>query len=287
MRKYTVYKNQVLPDVLNTKQTTFKNHDEAIKELKKAIKSKKTIFAYCCSADDTTGEIELQFNDLPNIIGYVLLEDMTYDKIHIGKSITCVDNIVGVRIKELEELDNGFFKVKCSRKEVVKKIHDTYNKDIDNGIFKAELMVKGVVTGMDFNKVYVDIGGDVTAILGVADISRVYVKQPSDMIKNGDVLDLVIKKLYSNPIKISLSRSMLISGWETIDTRFRVGKIVPGIVKNRMATGLFIELSESFEGLAEDIPPGVKYSYGDRVKVNILVIDKKREKIKLRIIQNK
>lgn len=287
MSKYSVYKNQALPDKLNTKQTEFENHEDAVQKLKKAMQTNETIYAYCYSADDTTGEVELMFNDLSNIIGYIKLEDITYDKVHIGRAVACVDNIIGVKVKNIEEDEDGFVKVKCSRKDAVKEMHDKYNEDIKNGVFKEGLMVKGIVTGMDFNKVYVDIGGDVTAILGVADISRVYVREPSDVIQHGEILDLVVKKIYADPIKVSLSRAMLINGWESIDKRFKVGKIVPGIVKNRISTGLFIELSESFEGLAEDIPVGVKYKYGDRVKVNILVIDKKRQKIKLRIVQNR
>ena len=80
---------------------------------------------------------------------------------------------------------------------------------------------------------------------------------------------------------------MLLPGWDTIDEKFKAGKIVPGIVKNRIATGIFIELDESFEGLADFPPNAQKYQYGDRVKVRINVIDKKREKIKLKIIDNR
>lgn len=184
MTKYPYYENQVLPDSFNTEETNFTNHQDAVTKLKQAIKSRKTIYAYCCSADEKTGKIELLFNGLNNIIGFALLEDITYVKLHVGRGIDCVDKIIGVKIKEVEEKDDGFVKVKCSRKEVVLDIHNTYNDDIKNGIFKSGLKVKGRVTGMDFNKVYVDIGGDVTAILGVAEISRVYVKQPSDIIKN-------------------------------------------------------------------------------------------------------
>ena len=80
---------------------------------------------------------------------------------------------------------------------------------------------------------------------------------------------------------------MLLPGWESIDEKYKTGKIVPGIVKNRIATGIFIELDESFEGLADFPPNAEKYKYGDRVKVRINVIDKKREKIKLKIISNR
>lgn len=291
MSKYPYYKNQIVPDKLNDTPTFFQDEVDLLNKLSKAKGSNETIYGFCYSVDRKTGEIEISFiEDNYDIIGYVLLEDIAYkenEEVHIGRGIDCVDSIIGVKILDIEDEVDGLIKVKCSRKEVSREIHDKYNNDIKHGTLKEGLTVKGIITGMDHNKVYVDIGGDVTAILGVADISKVFVRQPSDILEHGQVLDLVVKKVYADPIKVSLSRSMLLSGWESIDRRFKVGKIVPGIIKNRMATGLFVELSESFEGLAEDIPVGVKYNYGDRVKVNILTIDKKREKIKLRIIENK
>ncbi|MCQ4924824.1 S1 RNA-binding domain-containing protein [Tissierella carlieri] len=291
MVKYQVYENQLVPDKLNRKkklQTHFLDRNDLLIKLRKAQKTNETIYAYCNAGDDKSGEIELSFlENCDDVIGYVLLDDITYDKLHVGRLIDCIDSVIGVKIIDVEDEVDGLTKVKCSRKEVVKEIHDKYNSDIKNGIFHEGLIVKGIITGMDYNKAYVDIGGDVTAILGVADISKVYVRQPQDILEVGQVIDLVVKKVYSDPIKISLSREMLLSGWENIERRFKAGKIVPGIVKNSMPTGIFIELSESFEGLAEDIPPGVKYNYGDRVIVKILTIDKKREKIKLKIIENK
>lgn len=295
MSKFPYYKNQVLPDVFNEAREGFKTLESLIKYLEDAKSRNKTIQVYSDTVDATTGLVELSFGEEydDKIRGYVEREDVTYlkedsNKVHIGRCIDCLDNYINIKVKDIVyDEKNDFYKVKCSRKDAVKEIHDMYNKDIENGILTANMMVKGNVTGMDYNKVYVDIGGDVTAILGVADIARSYVAEPSDVINIGDKVDLVIKKIYANPIKTSLSRAMLLPGWDTIDEKFKAGKIVPGIVKNRIATGIFIELDESFEGLADFPPNAQKYQYGDRVKVRINVIDKKREKIKLKIIDNR
>ena len=295
MSKFPYYKNQVLPDVFNEAHEGFKTLESLIKYLEGAKSRNKTIQVYSDTVDATTGLVELSFGEEydDKIRGYVEREDVTYlkedsNKVHIGRCIDCLDNYINIKVKDIVyDEKNDFYKVKCSRKDAVKEIHDMYNKDIENGILTANMMVKGNVTGMDYNKVYVDIGGDVTAILGVADIARSYVAEPSDVINIGDKVDLVIKKIYANPIKTSLSRAMLLPGWDTIDEKFKAGKIVPGIVKNRIATGIFIELDESFEGLADFPPNAQKYQYGDRVKVRINVIDKKREKIKLKIIDNR
>lgn len=290
MKKFPRYEGQVLPDKLNTYRDTFTNDTNLLEQLKEAKKKNTTVYAYCYSSDTKTGTAYLEFLEGSLITGYIPREEITYlleqeGKVHVGRSNGCVDNLIGVKILDIEENDDKIA-VKCSRKKVVEAVMNKYNKDIESGVFKEGMLVKGIVTGMDFNKVYIDIGGDVTAILGVADIARVYVREPSDLIEHGEVLDLVVKKAYAHPIKVSLSREMLLQGWESIDSKFKVGRIVPGIIKNTMPTGIFIELSESFEGIAEEIPTWKKLKYGDRVKVHILHIDKKREKIKLRIIKN-
>ena len=291
MSKLKRYQNQVLPDEFNETTTEFHDSEEMLKRLKEAKEKKESVYAYCLSTHRDTGELELEFMYGSNVIGSVPLDEVTYkqngDQVHIGRAIDTVGKIIGVKILDIDESDPDNIVVKCSRKDHVQEIADRYNKDIENNEFTEGMLVKGIVTGYDNNKVFVDIGGDVTAILGVADIARVYVKHPGTKYKTGDKVELAIKKLYANPTKISLSRAMMLPGWESIDKRFSVGKIVPGMIKNKIPTGVFIELNESFEGLAENLPEDKHYNFGDKVKVCILTIDKKREKIKLKVIENR
>lgn len=291
MGKFKKYPNQVLPDEFNETTTEFTSEEELLSYLKVAKEKNDSFYALCLSVDTKTGELELELMYGSNITGYVPLDEVTFkqnnNQVHIGRAIDTVGKIIGVKVLEIDESDPENIKVKCTRKNHVQEIADMYNSDIEKKIFTEEMLVKGVVTGYDHNKVFVDIGGDVTAILGVADIARVFVKHPSVKYKSGDKIEVAVKKLYANPIKVSLSRAMTLPGWESIDKRFSAGKIVMGTIKNKIPTGVFIELNESYEGLAEDIPEGRNYKYGDKVKVSILKIDKKREKIKLKIIENK
>lgn len=296
MSEFPYYKNQVLPDSLNRpEKLKYNTLEQLLNYLENAKHKNITIYPYCNSVDAETGLVELVFDENYSlqVKGYIERNDVTYvlddhGEVHIGRCIDCLDNYVGVKVKSIKHnKKDDVYEVKCSRKDVVKEIHDIYNNDIKNNVFTKNMLVKGLVTGMDDSKVFIDIGGDVIGILGVADISRAYVKEPSEVVNIGDVLDLCVKQIYADPIKISLSREMLLPGWDEIDKKYKVGKIVPGIIKNRIATGIFVELDESFEGLAEFPANGQKYNYGDRVKVKINVIDKKRQKIKLKIITNR
>lgn len=290
MKALERYKNQVLPDDLN--EVDLSLEDNILPKLKKAMERKETVYAYVLSADVDTGELELSFSNDYNILGKVDLAEVTYkttgrkNTVHIGRSIDTVGKTIGVKVLDIDESNENLTIVHCSRKAYVEEIANKYNSDIEKNNFRSNMIVEGVITGMDLNKVFVDIGGDVTAILGVADIARVYVKDPSERYKGGERVILAVKKVYANPIKVSLSRAMLLPGWESIEQRFSVGKIVPGKIKNKISSGVFIELNESFEGLAEEMPHGKKYNYGDKVKVCILTIDKVRFKIKLKIIEN-
>lgn len=296
MKDFPYYKNQVLPDILDELNIyDFDDINVLLDFLKKAKDANKTIIGYCTSVDSITGLVELIFDEefSDKIVGYIEKDDVTYitnkdGTVHIGRAIDCLDKFIKVKVKDITyDEENDTYKVKCSRKDVVKPIHDMYMNDIKSGVLAPNMKVKGIVTGMDSTRVFVDIGGDVTGILGVADIARAYVVDPSDVLSLGDELELVVKIAQVEPFKLSLSRKMLLSGWDEIDKKYKVGKIVPGIVKNRIPTGIFVELDECFEGLA-DFPPFEKnLKFGDRVKVRINVIDKKREKIKLKIISNR
>ncbi|MCK9470660.1 MAG: S1 RNA-binding domain-containing protein [Bacilli bacterium] len=288
MNKYQVYESQVLPDRLNTERTVFESEEDLLVKLKQVLKNKETIFAYCNLVDQKNEIMELEFLENSKIIGYVPTEEISFDRSHIGRGITHLGMIVGVKILEIEEEKNGIIKVKCSRKEHGAEVYKKLTNDVKKGALKEGMIIKGIVDGMEHDKVYIDIGcGDIMAMLGVADIARAYVREPSEVLQLEQEVELVVKKIYIEPLKISLSRAMLMDGWESIDKKYRAGTIVPGTVKNRMATGVFIALDESFEGLAENIPTGTRLNYGDKVKVSILTIDKKREKIRLKIISNK
>lgn len=295
MNKFPYYKNQVLPDRLNKPtQMSFDTKEQLLEYLKTANRNNTTVYAYCNSVDSNTGLVELSFDDKHDldVKGFIERNDVTYvhdenGEVHIGRSIDCLDNYIGVKVKDISynKKDDNYY-IKCSRKEVVKNIYDIYNDDIKKGFLDENMLVKGIITGMDEEKVFINLGGDVTGLLGIADICKSYVRHPSDILSVGQVLDLVVKKVYTDPVRISLSREILLPGWDSIDKKYKPGKIVPGIIKNRITTGIFVELDESFEGLAEFPANNKTYKYGDRVKVRIDVIDKKREKIKLRIINN-
>lgn len=120
MKKFPRYEGQVLPDKLNTYKDEFVDDADLLEKLKEAKKKNTTIYAYCNSSDAKTGVAYLEFLEDSRITGYIPREEITYlleqeGKVHIGRANACVDNIVGVKILDIEESDEGT-RVRCSRK---------------------------------------------------------------------------------------------------------------------------------------------------------------------------
>lgn len=281
---YNRYANQLIPDEIKVDFEEDNSNDaEIIKELRKAMETKKTLSGYCVQAlEDGTLEIKLG----NNIRGFIPREEVTYKvekdgQVHLGKCQNRVGLFVSFKVRGLKQEDNGEIVVALSRKAAVIEVNERYAKDL-----KVGDVLEGVITGMQPYGAFVDIGGDVSGIVAVRDITKVIISHPSEAIKLGQRVTVVLKSVDKKPdgsLTVTFSREQLLPGWEDIDKYYKQGATVVGKVKNIWDTGVFVELSESFEGLA-DFVPGRTFKYGEKVRVKIDVINKERQKIKLRIV---
>jgi small subunit ribosomal protein S1 len=75
-------------------------------------------------------------------------------------------------------------------------------------------------------------------------------KHPSKVVKPGDQVEAVILEVHSRDRRISLGLKQLEPNpWTTIDTRYSVGSVVEGRVRNMTDFGAFIEIEEGIDGL--------------------------------------
>jgi predicted RNA-binding protein with RPS1 domain len=93
-------------------------------------------------------------------------------------------------------------------------------------------------------------------------------KHPSKVVKPGDQVEAVILEVHSRDRRISLGLKQLEPNpWTTIDTRYSVGSVVEGRVRNMTDFGAFIEIEEGIDGLVHvsDLSwtKRVKHPFGD------------------------
>lgn len=101
---------------------------------------------------------------------------------------------------------------------------------------------------MDFGA-FVDIGG-LDGLLHISQLSWEKIKHPSEVLQDGQKIQVRVDKFDAQTGKISLSyRSLQDNPWNNIVERFPVGTIVKGTVSRIADFGAFVRLATGVEGL--------------------------------------
>jgi len=149
--------------------------------------------------------------------------------------------------------------------------------------------IQGTVTKLMPYGAFVNIGG-VEGLVHNNDLSWVRIKHPSDVVKEGDKVDVVILSINKETGKVALSlKDMTIDPWIVEAANLEVGQIVNAEITRFVSFGAFAKLSDNVEGLihisqisdkrinkAEEV-----LELGQKVQVKIVTLDKEAKKIGL------
>lgn len=251
--------------------------EQKLQELKKAMERNETLEGLVTMAD---ADFNL-FVDLNGIKGIVPRAEVSAvpgpDGLPLPvASITKVNKIVQFKIKEIKEDANGEVEVVLSRKDVENEVRKWMYENLREGI-----VLSGIVRNMEQYGVFIDVGGGVTGLLHIEDISVARIKHPNERFQIGDKIKVVVKSFDRETGRIILSHKELLGTWEDNIKDFREGTTVIGIARAREKNGIFVELRPNLVGLAEH-KPGVEY--GQNVSVFIKKIVPEKKKIKLVIV---
>ncbi len=183
--------------------------------------------------------------------------------------------VIPVCIKEILKDENGFELI-MSKKILELKVRRWMYKYLKPG-----MKLKGVVAGLKDYAAFVDVGGGVTGILKLHDMSDSMLNSASDMFKVGQRIDVIVKKYDRDTGRIELSYKELLGTFEDNIKKFKEGDIVEGIVRNSIKTGVFVEIAPNILGIADHVN-GIEYD--QKVLVSIKRINLERKKVKLIII---
>ena len=146
---------------------------------------------------------------------------------------------------------------------------------------KEGQVVKGIVRSIQNYGAFIEIGGGVVALLHIEDISIARMKSPLERLSIGQKIDVMIKNINKDSGRIFLTYKELLGTFEENVKEFKEGDIVEGTVRNRIKTGVFVELKPNVIGIAEHVN-GIEP--GQKVLVSIRKINLEKKKIKLIII---
>lgn len=180
-----------------------------------------------------------------------------------------------------------------SRRELLEESRRDQKKALLTEI-KVGQSRKGLVKNITDFGAFIDLNG-MDGLLHITDISWGRVNHPSDVLKIGQEVEVMILDVDMDRERISLGlKQQTDNPWEGIEGRFPVNSRVRGKVVNLMPYGAFVELEEGVEGMvhvsemswtkrvarASDM-----LAVGDEVEALVLSINKNEQKISLGIRQ--
>ncbi len=108
---------------------------------------------------------------------------------------------------------------------------------------------KGTVKNITDFGAFIDLNG-IDGLLHITDMSWGRIGHPSEMLKVGQDIDVVVLDINKEKERVSLGlKQKLANPWDLIETKYPIGTKVKGKVVNLVPYGAFVELEPGVEGL--------------------------------------
>ena len=228
------------------------------------------------------------FVDLRGMDGLLHITDMSWGRVnhpsemlHIGQSLEVV--ILEVD-REKERVSLG-----------LKQMTDNPWADIERK-YPINSHVKGRVTKLLPYGAFVELEKGVEGLVHVSELSWVKrITRPSDVLKLDQEIQAVVLSISVKEQKISLGvRQLEDNPWADIESRFPIGTVIKGQVRNLTPYGAFVGLEEGIDGMihVSDMSwtrkinhPSEVLKKGDEVEAIVLEIKKEDQRVSLGIKQ--
>lgn len=149
---------------------------------------------------------------------------------------------------------------------------------------------RGQVKNITDYGAFVDLDG-LDGLLHITDMSWGRIQHPSEMLKQGEEIEVVVIEIDRERERVSLGLKQLQDNpWERIEEKYPIGSTVSGKVVNLVPYGAFIEIETGVEGLVHVTElswtkritkPGEVLRIGEEVQAVVLGIQKEDQKISL------
>jgi small subunit ribosomal protein S1 len=153
---------------------------------------------------------------------------------------------------------------------------------------------KGVVKNITDFGAFIDLNG-LDGLLHITDMSWGRIGHPSEILKVGQEIDVVVLDVNREKERVSLGlKQKLANPWEAIESKYQVGQKVKGKVVNLVPYGAFVELEPGVEGLVHVTElswtkriakPSDVLKQGQDIEAVVLGINRDEQKISLGVRQ--
>lgn len=210
------------------------------------------------------------------------------------KPVTDYDQYVGKTmdfkvVKINEQIRNAV----VSHKALIESDLEEQRGEIMSKLEKGQVLEGMIKNVTDFGA-FVDLGG-VDGLLYITDISWGRIAHPSEVLENGQKLNVVVLDFDDEKKRISLGLKQLTPHpWDNLGEEIKEGAKVKGKVVNIEDYGAFLEVYPGVEGLvhvseitwsSQPINAKEFFTMGDEYEANVVTLDKEERKMSLSIKQ--
>lgn len=197
-----------------------------------------------------------------------------------GQTLKC-------KIVEIEPSENRLI---LSHKVVAEEEKQKQKEAVFASIHKGD-QIEGTVARLTNFGAFIDLGG-VDGLVHVSEISHTHVAKPSDVLKVGEKVNVLVLSVDPASNRISLSIKDTLPGpWDDIEDKAPVNSVLTGTVKRLTSFGAFVELFPGVEGLVHISQVAHKHiatphevlKEGEEVKVKVLEVSPENQRIALSI----
>ena len=153
---------------------------------------------------------------------------------------------------------------------------------------------KGTVKNITDFGAFIDLNG-IDGLLHITDMSWGRIGHPSELLKIGQEIDVVVLDVNKEKERVSLGLKQKMSNpWDNIETKYPVGARVKGKIVNLVPYGAFVQLEPGVEGLVHVTElswtkrvakPSDMLKQGQEIEAVVLGINREEQKISLGIRQ--
>lgn len=233
------------------------------------------------------------FVDIGGVDGLLHVTDMSWGRVNKPADFVKPGDSIDVQILKIEQPGDGKRgrRISLGTKQLQP---DPWTLVVEK--YKAGERARGTVTRVTEFGAFVELEPGIEGLIHLAELSwSKKVRKPADMVKAGDIVEVMLLGVNPTERRISLGlKQALGDPWEQAEKRFPPGTLVEGPITGLTKFGAFVELDEALEGMIHiaDISAEKRINHpqdvlkpGQAVRAVVLEVDRARRRIRLGLKQ--
>jgi len=228
------------------------------------------------------------FIDLGGVDGLLHITDMSWGRIKHPSEIMNVGDEIDLKVLKYDQEKE---RVSLGLKQLQPDPWESVSTQ-----FPVGARVKGKVMSLADYGAFVDLGEGIEGLIHVSEMSWTKrIRHPSQLLKEGDEVEVQVLEIDTNNRRISLGiKQLQTNPWLELKDSYPPGTIIEGEIKSITDFGVFVGVEEGIDGLVRisDISwtkrinnPADIFEKGQKVRAVVLGVDVENERFSLGIKQ--